>query len=289
MTRWKPLGGAPARKLASVHEQPYQLAQWLARFARGYLEPVPDDSHTSLKWRRDHGVMATGLAETKSGVIGLSLQLRDLVLLSTRDGRVIDEFPMHGRTDKDAGEWVRNFVGAHNLDPIALDAPSPYEVPVSPYGKGEKYDALGSGVLLAEMARILDNADHMLSEVVAENKDFNPGPAPVRLWPHHFDLATIITLEEGDFETARAVGAGLAIPDKLYDEFYFYTYPWPRNTRKGLPRLSCTGKYQKEGFFGAVLPISKALKKDDQEDIVRTFFSETIEVFINCLKKESAE
>ena len=53
-------------------------------------------------------------------------------------------------------------------------------------------------------------ADAVLTEVAARHKDIHPGPSAVRCWPHHFDIATYVALEEGDFEVARGVGIGLS-------------------------------------------------------------------------------
>ncbi len=285
-TAWKRLGAAAPGKITKAHLQPYQLAQWLARFARGYLEPVPDDSHTSLQWRRDLHIMATGDAYVGERRLAFGLNPRDLTLVMLVDGALAGEASMHGLKDKAAGDWMRARLKAFDLDPKALDAPSPYEVPPSPYAAKAAYDAHKDVTALSELSRYFDNADLLLCDVVDAHRDIRPGPAPVRLWPHHFDMATIITLEEGDFETARSVGVGLAIPDKLHKEFYFYTYPWPRNERKDLPKLRSNCSYQYDGFFGAIQPMSKVVRAKDQEATARFFFDETIRVFIELLRKD---
>ena len=283
---WKPLGAAAPRKLGKVYLQPYQAAQWLARFARGYLAPVEDDSHTSLEWRRDLHMMVTNEADAGGRRVAMGLDPRDLVLVFLIDGRAETALALHSLTDAAAGAWVRAGVRDLGLAPEALDAPSPYELPPSPYAEGAPYDSHKDVAALAEGARYLDNAAMLLADLVETHRDVKPGSAPVRLWPHHFDLATIITLEEGPFEMARAVGAGLAVPDKLYKEFYFYTYPWPREPRKGLPKLRANCSYQYDGFFGAVQTMSRLVKEKDQEAAARAFFTETVGVFMALLHKE---
>ena len=96
-TAWKPLGGTAPGKLAKTHFQPYQLSQWLARFSRGYLEPVPDDSHTSLEWRRDRHIMRTGAVRRDGRRLALGLNPRDLTLL-TVERRVPGERQAVGNT-----------------------------------------------------------------------------------------------------------------------------------------------------------------------------------------------
>ena len=286
-TAWKPLGAAPAKKLTTIYFQPYQLAQWLARFARGYLKAVPDDSHTSLRWISENGAMSTDPAETDKGQLAFALYARDLVLSAIMDDVIIDEIAMHGRRDEEAGAWMRKVLTGAGLDTKALDAPSPYTLLATPYAKATRYDAQSEIAGLTEAARYLDNASLLLGEIVAKHSSIKPGPSPVRLWPHHFDIATLIALEEGDFENARAVGAGLAIPDKLHKEYYFYTYPWPRHERKKLPPLRSNCSYQHEGFFGAAQLMSKVIAQSDQEATARSFFDETITLFIDVLKEEA--
>lgn len=288
-TIWKSLGAAPPRKLVKAHFQPFQLAQWLARFARGYLEAAPDDSHTSLEWRRDLHILATDEARIGGRQLALGLDLRDLTLVTLVDGEIADEALMHGLKDKAAGDWVREQLRAFDIDPKALDAPPPYTIPPSPYVSRRTYDVQKDVVALSELSRYFDNADFLLRGLAEKHRDIKPGPAPVRLWPHHFDMATMITLEVGNFETARAVGAGLAIPDRLHKEFYFYTYPWPRNIRDDLPKLRSKSAYQYDGFFGAVQPLSKVVRARDQGATARTFFDETVDIFIRLLREEMGE
>jgi len=107
MTAWEKLGAFAPAKMTRAHLQPYQLAQWLARFARGYLELKADDSHTSLEWRRDLHMMATNEAVIGGRRIALGLDPRDLVLATLIDGKIVDEAAMHGRQDAQAGDWVR--------------------------------------------------------------------------------------------------------------------------------------------------------------------------------------
>ncbi|MEM8771469.1 MAG: hypothetical protein AAGD92_07460 [Pseudomonadota bacterium] len=285
---WKPLGAVAPKKLARIHEQPYQLAQWLGRFARGYLTPADDDSHTSFVWHSENGAMATNEASFGGKKVAFAFYPRDLILSVIIDGVIGDEIAMHGRRDRDAGVWMAGVLEAHGADPVKLHDAAPYALLKTPYAQDAPYDAKTDVAGLSELARYLDNASLVLNEIVAAYGHVRPGPAPVRLWPHHFDIATIITLEDGAFETARAVGAGLAIPDKLHKEFYFYTYPWPRNERKNLPPLRSNCSYQYDGFFGAVQTMSSVLAQGDQVGAVREFFDETVTLFMDLLREEMA-
>lgn len=63
--------------------------------------------------------------------------------------------------------------------------------------------------------------------------------SPVRTWPHHFDMATLVKVEGNpDPELAKSIGVGLSTGDETYQEPYFYVTPWPYPDReKPLPEL----------------------------------------------------
>lgn len=310
-----PLGAVPPEQMKQASTQVHLAIQWLGRFARGYLPPAPDDSHSALIWQRDARALVTGFTQTGgangklapddgSGILAFGLRPADMTLLAQWDNPgnnpgdnragpdstpITLEFPLHARSDMDAREWMRDCLKRSGLNPAALDAPSPYSMP--DYTFSGQYDAHGPIAALSELTRYFDNAELVLEGLRTHYSSILPGPSDIRLWPHHFDMAIMITLEGGDFETARAIGAGLAMPDKLYTEFYWYTYPWPRHTRKGLPKLKSAGTYQTEGFNGAVLPMSRLLQQKSrkgrtQATHVTDFFEETTAIFKSILDKE---
>ncbi len=286
---WKPLRNPASLNLNSAYHQAYQLGQWLARFARGYLPAKPDDSHTSLIWHRNMGVMETNALDVDGRQISFGLEIRDLSLVKIVDGQVVDSISMHGYCDADAEKWICRAIEAMQLDASALNAPLPYELPNSIYSDGEVFNTIDACEALSEFGRYLDNTSLILRDVVAKHRHLKPGPAPIRLWPHHFDLATIITLEVGDVESAHAVGFGLAVPDQSRDEFYFYTYPWPRKERSDLPDLGPDRLYQYDGSVGAVQLMSALVSAKDQEATARLFFNETVETFIGLLQSDMAK
>ena len=77
--------------------------------------------------------------------------------------------------------------------------------------------------------------------------------SPVRCWPHHFDIATLWTLGDGDAQTAPSVGIGMCAGDGYYAQPYFYVTPWPRPAPERLPPLPPPGDWHTTDFVGAVL------------------------------------
>ena len=52
---WVTLSDVDQRRLGEARLQAHHAIQWLARVARAYVPPQPDDSHTSMDWDGDAG------------------------------------------------------------------------------------------------------------------------------------------------------------------------------------------------------------------------------------------
>ena len=137
-------------------------------------------------------------------------------------------------------------------------------LPTHPLGQGGPFSVV-LGPALAELARWLGNAAHLLGNLA-------PEASPILTWPHHFDIARLLpsgTLEDG---SPRTVGVGLSPGDEHYGEPYFYVAPWPVPEVSELPPLP-RGEWQTEAFFAAVLTATELLREtgDEQEETARGF------------------
>ena len=75
---WRPLRGIDQRRLSMARLQAHYAVQWLARAARAYVPPQPDDGHTNLGWDDTFGGFTTH--RMKDGT-RLSLKIADLTLV----------------------------------------------------------------------------------------------------------------------------------------------------------------------------------------------------------------
>jgi hypothetical protein len=98
---WRPIRGVEKGRLREARLQAHYAAQWLARFARGYVPPQPDDGHTSLNWL---GPLDKFTIEFSENGVRLSLQMGDLTLaLHGRDETAgVRSLSLSGRTDAQA-------------------------------------------------------------------------------------------------------------------------------------------------------------------------------------------
>ena len=128
--------------------------------------------------------------------------------------------------------------------PLEQPLERPEGLPEHPVATGAPFHLAGSAAP-AELERYYAGADRLLRGL----RELNPGASPVRCWPHHFDLATLILLDpDADAETARSIGVGLSPGDAARPEPYFYVLPWPRPTGD-LPALD-GGAWNTGGWAG---------------------------------------
>jgi hypothetical protein len=161
---WRPLRGVDRHRLSLARLQAHHAAQWLARAARAYVPPQPDDGHTNLGWNDDLGGFTThGLKNS----VNLSLKIADLTLVLHGDERTvpIQSFSLDGRTDAQAREWLGERLGARGLDAHALDAPSPYDMPTRAVIQGAAYGVVDVADALLELSAWFANAEFLLVRV----------------------------------------------------------------------------------------------------------------------------
>lgn len=233
---------------ARVHA--HKAIQMLSRAALENLFHVPDYSHGSLAWDRSTGTFLTQAIPTRSGALQLGLRLDDLSLVFLRSGEIELTYPLHNVAGRDACAWLDE-----RLEETGLRSVSGTELPYNLLPDVEGVACYESETLVSELAALsawFDLADRTLTRFAAGNAEIHPGPSPVRCWPHHFDIATYVLLEEGQLDEARGVGVGLSPGDENYDQPYFYISPYPAPQQSVLPAPPSPGNWHQVGFVAAV-------------------------------------
>jgi hypothetical protein len=248
--RWEPLGGHGATDLVAAREELHCAAQVAASVPRVLAEPQPDWSHSALQWDDAHRAM---LSNAIPGATPFRVALRPadlhVLLLPSASGDAIAEVAVGGLTVEDLFTWLTE----RSMELTGQALPKPLEEAEEglpePCTAGHRFNA-DDGSALAELDRYYGDAAGALSAVVGARA----GAAPLRIWPHHLDIATLITLDPGkDAEEARSVGVGMQPGDGGYAEPYFYVTPWPYPPAEGLPELAGGGRWHTEGWMGALL------------------------------------
>jgi hypothetical protein len=247
MSDWETLGAVEPHDLIAARLPLHWAAQAVAAVGKQLLPHQTDFGEQSFTWMAGPRVLAQGVVDGPRP-FRAAIRLADpALLLLGRDGEALARMPIEGRTLEEAYEWVRQEV--ETLIGRSLEKPleRPEGLPEHPVATGAPF-ALAGSAAAAELERYYAGADRLLRGL----REHNPGASPVRCWPHHFDLATLMLLDpEADPETARSIGVGLSPGDSARPEPYFYVLPWPRPTGD-LPALD-GGAWNTEGWLGAVL------------------------------------
>ncbi|HTQ79774.1 MAG TPA: hypothetical protein VMM92_07245 [Thermoanaerobaculia bacterium] len=272
MSRWKSLGSVDAQHLVNARLQSHWAVQLAAGVGKRLLPPQPDVSEQSFEWIEKAGLLAQGLVSGKRAFRS-GLRLADLTLvLADEAGSPIKELPLSGHTLEEAHAWLTAEVEKLLSQPLAgaLELPAAADMPAHPVGAGRRF-ALADPAPFAELGRWYADADLLLREIARAE----PGASPVRCWPHHFDLATLLKVGDGkDAESTPTVGLGLSPGDGGRPAPYFYVTPWPYPKNPELSPLAGGGTWNTEGWLGAVLDASAFLGSGgaaDQEGSIRQF------------------
>jgi hypothetical protein len=277
---WRPLRGIDPGRLREARLEAHHAVQWLARAARAFVPPQPDDSHTNLGW---DDALDGFVTHPLKGELRLGLRIAVLTLLLPDPAGAAQTFALAGRTDAHARRWLGERLAAHRLDARALDAKLPYDIPAHALARGGAYGAGALADALAELAAWFADAHAALGRVHDQMSARGLAPSPVRCWPHHFDMATLTVLEAGSAEHARSVNAGLSPGDEHYEEPYFYVSPHPYPDPAKLPPLPAFGHWHVRGFTAAIAPASRIVKTADHQAAVHTFLNEAVAAAINSL------
>jgi hypothetical protein len=283
--KWGPLHGVDQGQLSEARLQSHYAAQWLARAARAYIPPQPDDGHTSLRWKDDlDGFITHPLTDGAR----LSLQISTLTLAVYGDEPArVQSFPLVGRSDKQARQWLGEQFAVRGIDARRLDAPSPYEIEEHAIAQGASYGPAGLADALTGLAVWYANANVLLGRVRARMIESELAASPVCCWPHHFDLATLTTLPTRYADTTGSIGAGFSPGDEYYDEPYFYVSVYPEPDPTTLPLLPAMGHWHTREFTAGVKLAHKILAATEAAVETDDFVQGTITVALEMLGKKS--
>lgn len=238
-----------------------------------HLVPAEADfSHTNLGW--EHATQAvTGRALDALGTrVGLRVADMTLLVLRGQDTpEPLATLSLHGRTLSEAHALLRAALNeALGKDVGELPLPD-YAMPAHPVRDGAAFDTAGLDEALGALARWMANSHDLLERFARGDEQ----ASEVRLWPHHFDMATLTTLvPHADAEKAKSVNVGVSMGDGSYPEPYAYVSPYPYPPSREEAPVLTFGRWHTEGFFAAILTGSELLAggAEGQAQRLESFF-----------------
>lgn len=238
----------------------YLAAQYLAAAAISFLDKKEDDSHTNLGFVTGNASLNTRPLNKEGDYLSLHYER---FILQWHGNIVNDTIRLDGSTHKQILQWIKDKAAKSSID-RQYNFSFHYDLP---YDIEENFSfKLLDASRLSELTHLRILAQLVLEKfIAAEGLD-----AEIRVWPHHFD--TGIYAINGD-DPSLALGAGLAIPDTVVEEHYFYLSVYKNHkpiATENLAPLS-NGKWHNEGFIGAVLPA-----KNESVETVLTFYQQAL-------------
>jgi hypothetical protein len=239
-------------------------AQYLAAAGISFVEKQDDDSHTNLGFSIAKNCMETHPLCENADVLSLDYKTFSLNWNSERGST---SFPLDGATHIDVLSWLKG------TSKTFLNKSFRYEFHYNlPYEISDDFIfSLSDTSKIEELLQLRILAQRTLEETLSKTQLVSS----IRVWPHHFDSGAYARLKEG-----IAIGFGLAIPDEVCSEHYFYISGYKGRNAISANEFSSLskGEWKNNGFTGAILPaetvgLSEAV----------LFFKEAIE----CYKKTS--
>jgi hypothetical protein len=254
---WERLGVVSPRALVEARLALHHAVQAVAAVGRCLAPPRADDGHTSLEWAPASRSLVSQSAPGPRPWRA-ALRLADMVLAVLVDGEAVQELALAGRTSSEAFAWVARQAAAAGAVVEGYHSDTPYGLPSFTVAHGGAFPA-GSAAAREELARWYANADGLLRSVAGGWA----GASAVRVWPHHFDIGSVLRLASGGGEEAPSIGIGLSPGDEEIAEPYFYVTPWPVPAATALPGLA-VGHWHTTGWTGALLTGTEVVAAGDQ-------------------------
>ena len=246
--KWQILGNPSPEDLTEARLQLHWAVQLIASVGTTYLDPRPDDSHPNMGWDRASQSLA-GHVVTAQESFQAALRPADLTLfLRDGQGNEVSHLALDGASLEEGSTWLSTAIDSHIGEEARPLVPAGYEIPAHAVGEGGNF-SLNDAAAFEELSRWFANADLVLTAMA------DPYGAPVRCWPHHFDIGSWISLAtDSDAENAPSIGMGMTPGDDSYPVPYWYLSPYALpDERPSLPALPEGAHWHTEGWMGAVL------------------------------------
>jgi len=245
-------------------EELHLAAQYLSATAISFVEKKEDDSHTNLGWSSVKKRMETHVFG-EGCQLALSLKTGHLEWL--KDGKVTANTDLQDRRHAQNLSWIKKEAAKHGIKE-EFSYSFHYDLPYKKLEFNHTYNFKEADLkVISERLSLAKKAfKAFIKEVKVKGES--------RIWPHHFDLGFYGPLNK---EANVLMGAGLAIPDDLVNDFYFYASGYkdekPISTKdlKGLTN----GEF-KANWNGATLS-SKDISAEDAQQ----FLTESCTTYLN--------
>ena len=190
-------------------ENLHQASQYVATAAISFLDKKADDSHTNLGWDIESSHIESRFFDKNNQLI---FNLLNFELMWVNDEQIKAKIDLQTKTHKEILNWIKstalkNGINKEYVYSLHYDLPYPTltDDHVFTFDSSEVADYIVRQDIAKEAFQTFLNEHKLKSDI--------------RIWPHHFDLGIYTQVDKAG---KLFIGAGLAVPDTLVDDLYYY-------------------------------------------------------------------
>lgn len=280
---WKHQKLAFDENIHRAMQQQHHAAQLIAMVGHYLIPQKADDSNTNMRFFSAENVF---LGNPLPNGFKLSLGLVDLKLtILDKENNAIYQIPLEGKNKQEAFNALKQSLSDLGVDVIGFKNELHYEIPAHPLDRKRAF-SISSKEDFSENAKYRHNARVVLNEISSLFEQ----DEPIRIWPHHFDTGAFYVIKNDEAgEATQTIGIGLAIPDTMIDEPYYYLSFWSKDLGEVEVDLLApgVGQWMMPDWNGAVLRFSEIAGQEsatEQHTMVKSFYKQGLEIIINHFK-----
>ncbi|MDT0539412.1 hypothetical protein [Croceitalea sp. P059] len=225
-------------------------SQYLAMAGKSFLEAKDDDSHTNLGFFKEDNTIRTWSLDNSGTYLAFSF---DSFALQWGTDEAKVSFALKGKSHADIISWISKMAVASKID-----KPYNYDLHYDlPFNQNDNYVfELSDKEILNNLLQLRILAQDVLKIFLNKQKL----ESDIRIWPHHLDTGAFFVLKD---DSGKSIGMGMAIPDSLIDDHYFYISGYKGHNSLNPDNFSklTHGEWKNNGFKGAILPSSNTTQK----------------------------
>ena len=267
---WMQLKAIKDDRLLEARGQLHQAVQLLTGVNISFVKHKADDSHTSLLWDPEAmEFLSQSFGPDKKFQLGLNLQ--DLTCRVFHNREVLLNLRLNGTTLEQVAADLKFFLEDHGLTQNVFSMERHFELPDYTDRWSTAFDTSDEEAFNL-FSSAYSNANSKINDIAQEDNR----AGKVLTWPHHFDMAILITPGDG-----KSIGVGMSPGDTSYPAPHYYVNVWPYPSDEQIGTRPLTfGTWHTKDWKGMVLTLDQIVQADSveaQNSIVDTFLYESIQ------------
>ncbi len=274
---WQPLPTVHPDALTEARLQLHWASQVLASIGYTHLERADDDSQSNMGWVDGMQLLAGRYLDDEPTGFGALVPAALKLGFHEPGGEELVGIDLQGATLDQAYEAMEQAIAERRNQPKqTLERPR-YDLPDHPVAAAGTFGDVPEAALKALHAWF-----HDANLVMRDLRARTAGATLPRVWPHHFDMGMLISLEEhGNPQQGRSIGLGLSPGDDSDPAPYWYVAPYPTPDVEGGAPEPAIGEWTTQGFVGMKLDAATAIGDGSgpgQEARAREFVDDAVAV-----------